>query len=263
MCNIDNEGDIINSIPEERRREIDAILKKTEEELKRNRYKDTMSEEEFDRRQAERWSKLWGWIFFDIGSTLVDESECYRARYTEAVKNSDITYEEFENKVIEYSKQNKKGDHEAVKYFNLTLPKWHKGLESLYPEAETVLKSLLKMGYRLGIIANQSIGSEERLEEWGIRKYFSVVIASAEEGVAKPDKEIFLRALKKANCDPQNAFMVGDRLDNDIVPANEIGMKTVWIKQGLGGYATPKEPLEYPDYTVNDLTELCDLFNTL
>ncbi|MCH5316784.1 MAG: HAD-IIIA family hydrolase [Eubacterium sp.] len=202
-----------------------------------------------------------GWIFFDIGSTLVDETECYKARYTETVKDTDISYEEFENKVIEYSKQNKKGDHKAVKYFNLTLAKWRKELEELYPETEVVLKSLFERGYKLGIIANQSLGSEKRLEEWGILKYFDVVIASAEEGVAKPDKEIFFRALKKANCDPKNAVMVGDRLDNDIVPANEIGMKTIWIKQGLGGYATPQSLLEFPDHTVNDLTELCALFN--
>lgn len=200
------------------------------------------------------------WIFFDIGSTLVDESECYKARYAETVKGTDITCEEFENKVIEFSKQNKKGDHEAAKHFNLRLSKWRKELEKLYPDTKDVLKSLLKMGYCLGIIANQSLGSEKRLEEWGILKYFSVVIASAEEGVAKPDKEIFLRALKKANCDPQNAFMVGDRLDNDIVPANKIGMKTIWIKQGLGGYSTPQTLLEYPDHTVSDLKELCNLF---
>lgn len=200
------------------------------------------------------------WIFFDIGSTLVDESECYRARYAETVKDTDITYEEFENKVIEFSKQNKKGDHEAAKHFNLTLSKWRKDLEILYPDTKEVLKCLFERGYKLGIIANQSLGSEKRLEEWGILKYFSVVIASAEEGVAKPDQEIFLRALSRADCKPENAVMVGDRLDNDIVPANKIGIKTVWIKQGLGGYSTPKTLLEYSNHTVNDLKELCELF---
>ena len=34
------------------------------------------------------------WIFFDIGSTLVDEMECYKKRYSEAIENTDITYEE-------------------------------------------------------------------------------------------------------------------------------------------------------------------------
>lgn len=200
------------------------------------------------------------WIFFDIGSTLVDESECYRARYAETVEGTDVSCEEFDHKVIEFSKQNKKGDHEAAKHFNLTLSKWHKELEMLYPDTKEVLKCLFERGYKLGIIANQSLGSEKRLEGWGILKYFSAVIASAEEGVAKPDKEIFLRALSRADCNPENAVMVGDRLDNDIVPANKIGMKTVWIKQGLGGYSTPQSMDEHPYYTVNNLTELCDLF---
>ena len=40
--------------------------------------------------------------------------------------------------------------------------------------------------------------------------------------------------------------MVGDRLDNDIVPANKIGMKTVWIKQGFGGLAMPESDDERP-----------------
>ena len=47
-----------------------------------------------------------------------------------------------------------------------------------------------------------------------------------------------------------------DRLDNDIVPANELGMYTIWIKQGNWIYAEPKEPLEYPDWTIENLSEL-------
>ena len=53
--------------------------------------------------------------------------------------------------------------------------------------------------------------------------------------------------------------MVGDRLDNDIVPANELGMYTIWIKQGNWIYAEPKEPLEYPDWTIENLSELKNL----
>ena len=46
---------------------------------------------------------------------------------------------------------------------------------------------------------------------------------------------VFHCALAKAQCLPVNAVMIGDRLDNDIVPAKKVGMKTVWIKQCLGG----------------------------
>ena len=43
------------------------------------------------------------WIFFDIGSTLVDESECYEARYKETTAGTDVSYQEFKDKVIEFA----------------------------------------------------------------------------------------------------------------------------------------------------------------
>lgn len=113
--------------------------------------------------------------------------------------------------------------------------------------------------YKIGIIANQSLGSKERLETFGILKYIDVVVASAEEGVAKPDKRIFEIALQQAGCKLEEAVMVGDRLDNDIVPANEIGMYTIWIKQGNWKDACPTEELEQPDMTVENLSELCEM----
>lgn len=198
------------------------------------------------------------WIFFDIGSTLVDESECYKDRYEKAVRGSAVSPREFEQKVIEFSRQNKKGDHEAVKYYGFTLPKWNKELEKLYPDTSEALKRLREK-YRLGIIANQSPGSKKRLEDWGMLEYFDVVAASAEEGFAKPDERIFLRALKSAGCLPQNAVMVGDRLDNDIAPAKKLLMKTVWIKRGFAKYNKVGGVFETADYTVNDLLELCEL----
>lgn len=85
------------------------------------------------------------------------------------------------------------------------------------------------------------------MEKFGILKYIDVVVASAEEGVAKPDKRIFEIALERAGCKPEETVMVGDRLDNDIVPANEIGMITIWIKQGNWKDACPRETLEQPD----------------
>lgn len=100
----------------------------------------------------------------------------------------------------------------------------------------------------------------ERLEKIGLLKYIDLVIASAEEGVAKPDLRIFEIALNRANCKPYEAVMIGDRLDNDIASANKIGMKTVWIKQGYGKYVVPNSQEEYPDFTVNCLSEILELF---
>jgi len=192
------------------------------------------------------------WLFFDIGSTLVDESECYEARYKETAAGTDVSYQEFKDKIIELAATSDNPYKEAVKYFGLKKTKWYKELEKPYPFTESVLAELSEK-YKLGIIANQSPGSEKRLVDWGIGKYFDLVIASAEEGVEKPNLEIFKIALDRAKCESHNAVMVGDRLDNDIIPAKKIGMKTVWVKQA---FATYQLDSDIPDYTVQTLKDI-------
>lgn len=192
------------------------------------------------------------WIFFDIGSTLVDESECYEARYKETTDGTDVSYQEFKDKVIEFAAKTDNPYKDAVKFFGLQKTKWHKELEKTYPYTKSVLYELSQK-YKLGIIANQSAGSEKRLADWGIGKYFDLVIASAEEGIEKPDLKIFQIALDRANCPPENAVMVGDRLDNDIIPAKKSGMKTVWVKQGFAKYQPNSDT---PDYIINSLEEI-------
>ena len=200
------------------------------------------------------------WLFFDIGTTLIDETEAYSHRIRDAIEGTDITFEEFNEKRIEFAKQNLKGDLEEIKFFGLDKTVCHKEDEKPYPDAERVLKYLVKKKYKIGIIANQSAGTKERLENWGLLQYIDVVMASAEEKVAKPDKEIFLRALKRAGCAARNAVMIGDRLDNDIFPAKKVGMKTIWVKQGMAAYGSPKKEAETPDHTIDKISELMRIF---
>ena len=199
------------------------------------------------------------WLFFDVGSTLVDETECYNQRIKDAISGTDISFDEFQEKRIEFAMQNLKGDIEALKYFGLTKTPWHKELEVPYRDAENVLSALKERGYNIGIIANQSAGTAERLEKWGLLKYINVVLSSAEEGISKPDSEIFLRALQHASCSADEAFMIGDRLDNDIYPAIKIGFKTIWVRQGFSSYQHLKENKVKPDFIVNNLTEILDI----
>ena len=63
-----------------------------------------------------------------------------------------------------------------------------------------------------------------------------------------------------ADCRPENAVMVGDRLDNDIFPAKSLGMKTVWLRRGFGALQIPKGPKYTPDHTIDSLTELPGIF---
>ena len=199
------------------------------------------------------------WLFFDVGSTLIDESECYNQRIRDAINGTDISFEQFNEKRIEFAKQNLKSDIEAIKYYNLVKTPWHKELEYPYPEAERVLEILGKRRYKIGIIANQSEGTAERLENWGLLKYIDIVISSAEEGIAKPDPEIFIRALNRAECKSDRAVMIGDRLDNDIYPAKKLGFSTIWVKQGFSSYQTPVNEAYIPDFTVEKLEDILNI----
>ena len=199
------------------------------------------------------------WIFFDIGSTLVDESAVYENRIKEITQGNNIDRNEFVAKVIERAQTSPKPIVSAAEDYGVKVPAWRHDLEVLYPDTKEVLQRLSQK-YKIGIIANQNLGSEERLEKLGLLKHIDLVIASAEEGVAKPDLRIFQIALARADCKPEEAVMVGDRIDNDIIPANKIGMTTVWIKQGFGSYAEPKTVEEQPDYIVNSLAEITEVF---
>lgn len=198
------------------------------------------------------------WVFFDIGSTLVDESTAYKNRIKRTIANTDVSYNEFYQRMVEISKHNQNAYNMVIEEYDLTKAPWNSDDEFVYPKAENCLCELSKH-YKIGIIANQNLGSEERLEKLGLLKYIDLVIGSAEEGVSKPDLRIFQIALARADCKPDDAIMVGDRLDNDIIPANKIGMKTVWIKQGFGKYCEPKTEKEQPDYTVKNLNELISI----
>lgn len=199
------------------------------------------------------------WIFFDVGSTLIDETECYNHRIRDAIEGTDITFEQFNEKRIFFAKQNLKGDIEALKFFGLSKTPWHFEDEKPYEDTEHVLKALYEKGYNIGIIANQALGTEKRLEGWGLLKYIKLVVASAEEGVAKPDSEIFLRALSRADCPPENAVMIGDRIDNDIEPANKLGMKTIWVKLGFSVYQKPINEFQQADYAVDRLQDILEI----
>ena len=199
------------------------------------------------------------WVFFDIGSTLVDESAVYENRIEVITQKNCIDKNEFIEKVKKRAHTNQKPIVSVAEDYGAKVPAWRHDLEVLYPDTKELLQRLSQK-YKIGIIANQDFGTEQRLTDFNVHQYINLVIASAEEGVAKPDLRIFQIALARADCKPEEAIMVGDRLDNDIIPANKIGMTTVWIKQGFGSYAEPKTVEKQPNYIVNNLAEITELF---
>ena len=153
------------------------------------------------------------------------------------------------------AKESKKGDLEVARQLGVKLPKWESQYERLYTDTKDCLKKLSRI-YKIGVIANQSLGTSERLENLGVRKYIDLIIASAEEGVSKPDRRIFEIALERSCCKPENAVMIGDRIDNDIVPAKQLGMKTIWVKQGLGSLWNITDESEKADMEINNLSDV-------
>ena len=200
------------------------------------------------------------WIFFDLGSTLINEEECIKYRVEETLKQTGApSKEEFYRQMEYFASVNMLSYKDTVKKFGLENVKWPKQLEKLYPQSQEVLQSLHGR-YKLGIIANQSAGTEKRLVQFGIRDYFDVVVSSAEAGFAKPDKRIFELALSQADCSVREACMVGDRLDNDIVPAAEMGMSTVWVRQGWFGMGNADLARFRPNFIVDSIFDVLRIF---
>ena len=106
-------------------------------------------------------------------------------------------------------------------------PRWG-DLNPLIPGIRDVI---LKLGqnYRLGLIANQPLEVIDVLRAHGLWDSFTVHGISAEVGFHKPDRGFFGWALDQAECRPEEALMIGDRIDNDILPARTTGMKTLQL----------------------------------
>lgn len=204
-------------------------------------------------------------LFFDVGYTLVNEDAVWEARCREQAQTdeakklglsaADIYHE------IEIASISRKPQFRTLidKYGFKEVAPYRTELEKLYKDVPAVIKALSQK-YELGIIANQLDGLKERLEAFDLLQYFKYIISSWDVKIMKPDIRIFEYALDKANCTPQEACMIGDRLDNDILPAKALGIKTVWIKQGFGALQKPLSKSEEPDYTISSLSELLKIF---
>jgi HAD superfamily hydrolase (TIGR01662 family) len=205
------------------------------------------------------------WLFFDVGYTLVNEDDAHHKRIERLVKQQNalgntISEQDIYEAISIASKAYTQPFATAMKILGIEKrEEYPKECEKAYEDAIEVLR-LLKKHYHIGIIANQTLGTEKRLTQYGIMPFIDVCIASAEEGIRKPDLGIFQLALERSACKAENAIMIGDRLDNDIYPAKKLGMKTVRIKQGFCRVQNPISDEYVPDYTINSLSELINIF---
>lgn len=131
--------------------------------------------------------------------------------------------------------------------------------ENLHPEIIPLLSKLKEMGIYVGLISN--CFSEEAIV---IRKsklfpYFDKVYLSYEQGLAKPDEEIFARCIRDLGVEPRECIYIGDGGSRELEAAKQVGMKplqaTWYLKSGTTqptgrkeGFLQLETPLELMGY---------------
>jgi HAD superfamily hydrolase (TIGR01549 family) len=84
--------------------------------------------------------------------------------------------------------------------------------------------------FNLGLVSNFYGNLEIVCKEFQLDSVFSVMIDSVVVGIKKPDPAIFAIAIKKLGGKPKDTCVIGDSYDRDIVPAKQLGCRTIWLK---------------------------------
>jgi putative hydrolase of the HAD superfamily len=95
--------------------------------------------------------------------------------------------------------------------------------------ASETLRGLRAMGIRTAVVSNSDGRVRAKLHRLGLTDHLEFVVDSHEEGVEKPDAEIFQRALARMGVDPERAAYIGDIYSIDTVGARAAGMHPVLI----------------------------------
>jgi len=109
----------------------------------------------------------------------------------------------------------------------------------LYSDVRRCLARVRTAGRSLAVVSNSSSEAAVRriLDRGGILGYFDRVFSSGTEGVAKPDPEIFRRALRRLRVPPEEAVHVGNLAVTDARAARSAGLHALWLNRygtGLG-----------------------------
>lgn len=133
-------------------------------------------------------------------------------------------------------------------------PEWF-GEEDLYPDVRPALSRLREEGYWVGVAGNQTSRAGTILRGLGLP--CDMIATSDDWGVTKPDPVFFRRVVDAAHLEPDEIMYVGDRLDNDVLPAATAGLRTALIKRGPWATIQRGDPA-IPEATVR-IESLVDL----
>jgi FMN phosphatase YigB (HAD superfamily) len=210
------------------------------------------------------------WLFFDVGSVLMDETlgdeqtrkqivrllalRGYRVPLVAVRGAWDAAVASYDRHIVRGVLSRLVDEQTATairqELHNLSRP------TPPYAEAKPTMETFAKRS-GTAVIANQPATIREWAEIAGFGEAVHLWCLSGELGFGKPDPRIFQYALDRAACDPKEAAMIGDRLDYDIMPAKKLGLLTIRIRRGLHAIQEPRAREETPDLTVATLTALC------
>jgi HAD superfamily hydrolase (TIGR01662 family) len=185
---------------------------------------------------------------FDIGETLVDETRVW-AGWADALGVPHLTFFGVLGAVIE------RGEHHR-RAFEIVAPgvdvrAMHDArvaageildyvASDLYPDALPCLRALQADGIRIALVGNQPASVEPFLQALGVD--VDLIASSERWGVEKPSPAFFERLVSELGLPPSEIAYVGDRLDNDVLPAVGLGMRAILLRRGPWGYLHARTP---------------------
>ena len=179
-------------------------------------------------------------VFFDVGETLVDEERWWRELAERSGLQPHVVWAAL-GVTIERGEE-----HDALwGHLGIDCPDgwWHGlaySLDDLYPDAIDCLERVRALGLLIGIVGNQT----EALERWAREACLpaDVISSSASLGVRKPDIRFFEFVVELAGYLPGETAYIGDRVDNDVLPAAAAGLVAVHVRRGPWGTLQPTPP---------------------
>ena len=171
-------------------------------------------------------------VFFDIGETLVDETRTWE-RAADAAGVPRFTLMGVLGGLAA------RGEHHARVWdvLDVERPATHGLAIDYYADALPCLRSLRAAGYLVGAVGNTPAAAEAEL-----RPHVDVIGSSARWGVEKPAAGFYSRLVREAGREPAQIAYVGDRVDNDVLPARDAGLVAIHIRRGPWGYLHEPPP---------------------
>jgi HAD superfamily hydrolase (TIGR01509 family) len=185
-------------------------------------------------------------VWFDAGETLVDETGIWE-RAADAAGVPRFTLMGTLGGLIT------RGERHSRVWEVLGVERKHSMFEpdDFYPDALPCLAELRGRGLSVGVVGNTPREFEDVM-----RQHADFVGSSVGWGVEKPAPGFFERIVAETGVDPQEIAYVGDRVDNDVVPALAAGMVAVHLRRGPWGFLHEPPPDALRATSLAELPEL-------